>query len=417
MTKSTMVQDANTIVRAGIDAVLPEAAVCRALEAHPLCGDVTVVAIGKAAWRMASAACRQLGSQVKQGLVITKYGHSMGPLGALEIIQAGHPVPDENSVRGGQRALELVSPLGAKDQILLLLSGGGSALFEYPLPGITLGDIADVTRSLLASGADITQINTIRKRLSAVKGGRFAQCCAPANVLSIILSDVLGDDLGSIASGPACADMSTAEDAKAIMDKYGITAPEKIQAALHSETASDLPHVKNVITGSVRELCTATAHACNQLGYRPYVMTSTMACEAREAGSLLASMVQEVRSGNSCFKAPCALILGGETVVHLRGKGLGGRNQEIATSAGKGIDGLADVCVVSYGSDGTDGPTDAAGGIVDGQWAGRCRSSNLAIDRFMADSDTYHLLQQTDALLITGPTGTNVNDVTFALVR
>lgn len=414
---SQMAEEMQTIFRESIDAVLPEAAVRDALAAHPLDGPVTLVAIGKAAWRMAASAYELLGGQVARGLVVTKYGHSMGPIGPLEILEAGHPVPDENSVRGGQRALELADAAGAQDVVLLLVSGGGSALFESPLEGVTLDDLAEITRRLLACGADIGQINTVRKHLSGVKGGRFAQRCAPARVFSIVLSDVLGDSLDAIASGPAYPDASTSAEAMAIVRRYQIPLSDGVRRALGGETPKQLSNVASVITGSVRRLCAAASEACRRLGYAPHVLTTTLACEAREAGSLIASMAREIREGNSCFQAPCALILGGETVVHLRGDGLGGRNQELAAAAGLCIDGLSGVCVGSLGSDGTDGPTDAAGGIVTGGWAARCREKGLSIEAYLDENDTYRLLEATDALLVTGPTGTNVNDVAIALIR
>ncbi len=413
----SMAQEMRQIFDESIKAVLPEAAVRDALAAHPLNGPVTLVAIGKAAWRMAASAYELLGGQVARGLVVTKYGHSLGPIGPLEILEAGHPVPDENSVRGGQRALELADAAGAQDVVLLLVSGGGSALFESPLEGVTLDDLAEITRRLLACGADIGQINTVRKHLSGVKGGRFAQRCAPARVFSIVLSDVLGDSLDAIASGPAYPDASTSAEAMAIVRRYQIPLSEGVRRALGGETPKQLSNVASVITGSVRRLCAAASEACRRLGYAPHVLTTTLACEAREAGSLIASMAREIREGNSCFQAPCALILGGETVVHLRGDGLGGRNQELAAAAGLCIDGLSGVCVGSLGSDGTDGPTDAAGGIVTGGWAARCREKGLSIEAYLDENDTYRLLEATDALLVTGPTGTNVNDVAIALIR
>ncbi len=327
----------------------------KALRRHPAPGSVTLIAIGKAAWRMASAAYGELGSAVRQGLVITKYGHSMGTIGPLEIIEAGHPVPDENSVAAGRRALALADALGEGDQVLLLISGGGSALFEAPAEGVSLADVADTTRQLLACGADITEINTLRKRLSAVKGGRLAQRCAPAKVLGIVLSDVLGDALDTIASGPAYPDASTCADAEAIMAKYGLTLPPNARRALENETPKTLDNVTTEITGSVRELCAAAADACRELGYRPYVLTRRWparparraACWGHDAGRAGRRGVLRKTRGD---------YTGGETVVHLRGKGLGGRNQELAAAAGLSIDGLPDVCVFSLGSDGTDGP-------------------------------------------------------------
>ncbi len=414
---STIKQDAQQIIRDSIAAVLPDAAVKRALEGKSFPRGVTLVAIGKAAWRMASAASAVLGDQINRGIVITKYAHSEGPLQRIEIIEAGHPVPDANGVAGAQRALALVSGLTAEDTVLFLVSGGGSALFELPTPPCTLEDIAGLTRQLLACGADITEINAIRKHLSSVKGGRFAQACAPAQVLSIILSDVLGDPLDAIASGPAVPDRSTCEDVARIVEKYSLDVPEHLRALLACETPKQLSGVTTLVTGNVTALCDAAASSAAALGYAPLVLTTTLACEAREAGSMLASIAREIRQSGRPVKAPCAVILGGETVVHLRGKGKGGRNQELALAAAPGIAGLAEACVFSLGSDGTDGPTDAAGGIVTGEFAADCRARGLSIDAALANNDAYPLLKALGALIMTGPTGTNVNDVSVLLVR
>jgi len=412
-----MHDDAKRIISDSIAAVLPDAAVRRALEGRAFPRGVVLVAIGKAAWRMARAACDMLGDAVKKGVVITKYGHSEGEIAGLEIIEAGHPVPDENSLRGAARALELVSGLTAEDTVLFLVSGGGSALFEKPLEGCSLDDLADLTRQLLACGADITEINVIRKHLSAVKGGRFGKACAPAKVLSIILSDVLGDPLDAIASGPAVPDSSSCADALRIVKAYALNVPESIQRLLSMETPKALDSIENVITGNVTALCRAAAESAVALGYRPLLLTTTMNGEAREMGRMLASIVREIRTTGQPVQPPCAVIAGGETVVHLRGSGKGGRNQELALAAAEGIDGLEDVCLFSLGSDGTDGPTDAAGGIVTGRFAAACRKRGLSIHAALENNDAYPLLEQMDALIMTGPTGTNVNDVAVLLIR
>lgn len=412
-----MLTDAYKIISSSIAAVLPDEAVRRALTGRAFPGRVVLVAIGKAAWRMARAAHDTLGGHIDRGVVITKYDHSEGPIGNLEIIEAGHPVPDENGVRGARRALDLVSGLTAEDTVLFLISGGGSALFELPLEGATLSDIADVTRQLLACGADITEINTLRKRLSAVKGGRFAMACAPAKVLSVILSDVLGDPIDAIASGPAAPDSATCDDVRRILHKYALRIPAHILPLLSQETPKHLAGVGTVITGNVTALCQAAAQSAASLGYTPLVLTTTLSCEAREAGSMLAAIAREILKNGQPVKPPCAVIMGGETVVHLRGTGKGGRNQELALAAAKGIAGLENVCIFSLGSDGTDGPTDAAGGIVTGEFAAACKGRGLSIDDALANNDAYPLLQAMDALLMTGPTGTNVNDVSVLLCR
>ena len=412
-----MLTDAKKIISDSIAAVLPDEAVHRALTGRTFSGQVVLVAIGKAGWRMAQAAHSALGSAISRGVVITKYGHSEGAIGNLEIIEAGHPVPDENAVRGARRALKLVAGLSAEDTVLFFISGGGSALFELPADGVSLDDIADLTRQLLACGADITEINAIRKHLSRVKGGRFAQACAPANVLSVILSDVLGDPIDAIASGPAAADHSTCEDVRRIIDKYSLSVPAHILPVLAAETPKRLDRVETVITGNVTALCAAAARSAQALGYQPLVLTTTLDCEAREAGSMLAAIAREIRRSSSPVASPCAIIMGGETVVHLRGSGKGGRNQELALSAASGIAGLENVCLFSLGSDGTDGPTDAAGGIVTGSFAAACRQKGLSIDDALQNNDAYPLLKEMHALIETGPTGTNVNDVAVLLCR
>ena len=412
-----MLHDAQKIISDSIAAVLPDEAVRRALAGRTFAQGATLIAIGKAAWRMAAAAHDALGNQIRQGIVITKYGHSEGNIGTLEIIEAGHPVPDENGIRGAKRALELVSNLTAEDTVIFLISGGGSALFELPLEGCSLADLADITQQLLACGADITEINILRKHLSAVKGGRFAKACAPASVLSIILSDVLGDPVDAIASGPAAPDSSTCADVQRIIAKYNLIIPTHIQSLLEQETPKQLSGVETVITGNVTALCTAASCSAKSLGYMPLVLTTTLSCEAREAGRMLGAIAQEIRTSSQPVKPPCAVIMGGETVVHLRGKGKGGRNQELALAAAQGLAGLKNVCLFSLGSDGTDGPTDAAGGIVTGSFASACKARGLSIDAALADNDAYPLLAQMDALIMTGPTGTNVNDVAVLLCR
>ncbi len=404
-------RDADAIIREAITAVLPDAAVRRALEARDFPGRVLLVAAGKAAWQMAKTAADCLGDRIDSGVVVTKYDHVKGDIPRCTCVEAGHPVPDENSFRGTQLALDLVSGLTEQDTVLFLLSGGGSALFEKPLiPG---AELQDITSQLLASGADIVEMNTIRKRLSAVKGGRFAQLCAPAQVITVVLSDIIGDPLDMIASGPAYPDSSTCEQALAIAKKYGLRLSDAAWALLRQETPKALSNVTTLVNGSVRELCAAAAKACEALGYTPILLTDCLSCQAKEAGAFLASIVRShAGSGKSL-----AFIAGGETVVKLTGKGLGGRNQELALAASAGIDGLANAAVFSVGSDGTDGPTDAAGGYVDGHTAAELRAQGVTIDAVLRDNDAYHALQKTGGLIITGATGTNVNDVAVALLR
>ena len=402
---------ADQIIKASITAVLPDEAVKRALEGQIFPGRVLLVSVGKAAWQMAKAAYDFWGDRIENGVVVTKYDHVMGPIGEFACFEAGHPVPDENSFKGTQAALDLVRDLTENDTVLFLLSGGGSALFEKPLvPGEVLQDI---TGQLLACGADIVEINTIRKRLSAVKGGRFAQACAPAKVFSIVLSDILGDPLDMIASGPAVPDTSTGEQAVAIAKKYDLHMPESAWELLGRETPKHLDNVTTQVNGSVKELCAAAAAACRQLGYEPIMLTDQLCCQAREAGSFLASVLK-THAGS---RKNVAFLAGGETVVQLTGKGLGGRNQELALSAAAGISGIPGTAVFSVGSDGTDGPTDAAGGYVDYTTAAELKAQGLEIFEVLKDNDAYHALQKVGGLVMTGPTGTNVNDVAVALLR
>jgi len=408
--KATIKNDALRIIERAIAAVQPDEAVRRALQDRAFPGRVLLVAAGKAAWQMALAAHRCLGERIQAGVVVTKYDHVKGPIANYRCFEGGHPVPDENSFRGTQAALELVQGLCAKDTVIFLLSGGGSALFEKPL--ISGEELQDITNQLLASGADIVEINTIRKRLSAVKGGRFAQLCAPAHVCSVVLSDILGDPLDMIASGPAWPDASTCDEARAIAEKYSLRLSDAVWALLEQETPKRLDNVEARITGSVRELCTAAAQVCRELGYEPTVLTDHLCCEAREAGSFLASIARS-HAGRG---KKLAFLAGGETVVHLTGKGKGGRNQELALAAAEGIAGLEDVLVFSIGSDGTDGPTDAAGGMVDGATRDALADKGMKIHQVLADNDAYHALQAVEGLIITGPTGTNVNDVSVVLI-
>ena len=408
---SKLRQDADAIIQAAITAAQPDEAVRKALEGRDFgSGRVVLVAAGKGAWQMANAASRILGSRIDTGIVITKYDHSKGPIANFTIREAGHPIPDENSFTATQQALDLVSGLTAQDTVLFLLSGGGSALFEKPL--IPAADLEELTHNLLVCGADIVEINTLRKRFSGVKGGRFAQLCAPAHVVSIVLSDILGDPLDMIASGPACPDSSTCAQAAAIAEKYRLALSPAAAALLRQETPKTLPNVTTKITGSVRELCAAASAACRELGYEPILLTDRLCCEAREAGRFLAAVARTHASPSE----PLAFLAGGETVVHLTGSGRGGRNQEVALAAAEGLAGLAQAAVFSFGSDGTDGPTDAAGGFVDQDSFAALRAAGLDPADILRRNDAYPALERIGGLIHTGPTGTNVNDLAMLLL-
>ncbi len=409
---------ARLIIDEAIAAVLPEEAVKKALADIRFKGNIVLVAIGKAAWNMAAAAQAVLGERISEGIVLTKYDHSKGELKGLKIFEAGHPLPDQNSVKATGEILEMVGKLTSKDELLFLVSGGGSALFEKPLEGVSLDDGISITGQLLSKGATIVEMNTIRKHLSAVKGGRFAAHCKGAGIYTIVLSDIIGDPLDAIASGPAYPDISTSEEALKIVSKYNIELSEKCLHAIRIETPKAIENCQTMVTGSVSELCEAAAKAAQKLGFSPHILSSSIQSEAREVGSTLAAMAKEtVRNNHSSFtiKRPCALILGGETVVHLNGDGLGGRNQELALATAIGIQNLENVVICSVGSDGTDGPTEAAGGMVDGQSFKRMKTAGIDPEEKLNQNDSFHALKASEDLIITGPTGTNVNDLMMIL--
>ena len=406
-----MHEDARKIIKQTIADVMPDRAVRNSLNELQLNGNIYIIAIGKAAWVMAQTASAFLNDKVKMGLIVTKYGHSRGPLKMFEIIEAGHPTPDENSIRGAKRMLEILESLEQKDIVLFLLSGGGSSLVELPMDGLDLEDIQTVTRKLLFCGADITEMNLIRKKLSAIKGGKLSGHLRGQKAYAIILSDIISDNNDMIASGITYPDLSTVKDVEKILKKYQIRFDRKVMSVLEKSDSYRNVSVENHVVGSVTELCKAAAEHAWELGYIPHIVTTAMDCEAREAGRWMASMAE------GTYPRPFAMITGGETVVKVTGKGMGGRNQEIALSAAMELKGKENVLLFSLGSDGTDGPTDAAGGMVDGHTAGQLEALGINIEQVLADNDSYHALKKVDGLIITGATGTNVNDVTVLLCK
>lgn len=413
----TIKEDAQRIIQSSIQRVLPDSAVKRALEGKTFSGEVIVIAIGKAAWNMANAASEILGERIKKGIVLTKYEHTQGNIKGFTLLEAAHPLPDKNTILGTEKIIEAISNLSSKDTVIFLVSGGGSALFEKPAGNLKLSDFLQITEQLLKCGADIVEMNTIRKHLSAVKGGKFAALCAPSNVYTIALSDILGDRPDSIASGPTCADLSTCEEAFAIVEKYGLNLSQDMKNQLSIETPKEVSNNTMLITGSVKELCLAAAQEAEALGYTPLILSTFVDCEAKEAGRLLASIGKTIQKDGTPIKSPCAIICGGETVVRITGKGKGGRNQEVALSAAAAIAGMQDIVVGAVGSDGTDGPTDAAGGLVDGHTKDILTAKGISIDAILAENDSYKALTLADALVMTGPTGTNVNDLYFLLCK
>ena len=403
--------DAETIARSAIDAVRPDEAVRRALSELELGEQVYLVSVGKAGWQMAQAAVKYMTVPPVDGIVLTKYGHVMGEIPGLRCFEAGHPVPDEKGFAATEEIIKMCSALTEKDTVLFLLSGGGSALFEKPL--VEPSELQQITNLLLAGAADIVQINTVRKRLSAVKGGRFAKICAPARVEAVILSDVLGDPVDMIASGPAAADTSSCAQAMEIASNYGLLISDRVKSCLMEETEKSCPNVNTRIIGSVRALCTAAADAAQRLGYEPQILTDTLSCEAKEAGGWLAELLLQRRGEGKRL----ALIAGGETVVQLKGSGLGGRNQELALSAAKNLSRIEKAALISVGSDGTDGPTDAAGGYTDSLSLSKFDALGLEPEACLENNDSYNGLKAVGGLIFTGPTGTNVNDVTVGLLE
>ncbi len=416
---SELISDAKTIIQNAIHSSLPDAAVKKIIcdRQFDFQGRVLVIAIGKAAWSMAKAAADNIPHPIDTGIVLTKYDHAQGDIPGFTILEAAHPLPDENTIRGTQKIIEAVSDLSPQDTVFFLVSGGGSALFEQPAGNLTLADFLDITRQLLDCGADITEINTVRKHLSAVKGGRFVALCAPAKVCCIALSDILGDAADAIASGPACADRSTSADAWAVVEKYHLKLTEEMAAQLSIETPKSAENAEIAITGSVTQLCLDAAKAAEALGYTPMILSNMLDCEAREAGRFLASIAKTIRKDGMPLKPPCAILCGGETVVRITGKGKGGRNQELALAAAESISGMENVVIAAAGSDGTDGPTDAAGGIVDGNTKATLEKQGISIPAILAENNSNYALAKANALLMTGPTGTNVNDLYLLLCK
>ena len=403
-------EEAVAIAQEAIRAVLPADAVRRELKKAESSGRVFLVSVGKAGWTMAKAAVESLEGKIANGVVITKYHHAEHPLPGVRIFEAGHPIPDSNSFLATQVVLDMTQNLSPDDTVLLLLSGGGSALFEKPL--ISGEELQEITDQMLCSGADIVEINTIRKRLSSVKAGRFAQHCFPAKIYALVLSDVLGDIPHMIASGPAVADPTTSEDAIRIVQKYNLHLSDAAWTCIKKETPKRVTNVQMKIIGSVTLLCQAAANACSQRGYEPILITDALSEEASTAGRMFGKLLADhAHTGKKV-----AFLAGGETVVHVRGNGTGGRNQELALAAAPFLDGLENVCLISVGSDGTDGPTDAAGGYVDGKTMQTLGESGGNYEALLANNDAYHALQKTNGLVFTGPTGTNVNDVVIGLV-
>lgn len=434
-------QTAALIFNAGLQAVDPERCVHRHLNladnrlrvgatafSLDTIGRVFVMGAGKASAAMARAVESVLGDRIDHGLVITKYGHAV-PLKYIDVMEAAHPVPDENGVKATAAMLDLVATAGPKDLVLCLISGGGSALTPAPFQGISLADKQMVTELLLACGATIHEINTIRKHLSRIKGGRLCEQANGAAVVSLILSDVIGDNLDVIASGATAPDPSTFADAQALVDRFGLQGkiPPAVTDLLSRGVRGDVPEtpkpgdpvfhkVHNIIVGSLSEALLAAESQARKRGFNPLVLTSMIQGEAADVAKVLCAVAREVVRFHRPVALPACLLSGGETTVTLKGNGLGGRNMELALAAAMELDGVRRALLLSAGTDGTDGPTDAAGAFADGSTVTRATAIGLKPQAYLANNDSYRFFEQIGDLLITGPTRTNVMDLQIVLV-
>lgn len=389
---------------------------------------ISVIGTGKASAAMAQAMEDILGERLNAGIVITKYNHAL-PLNKVQVVEAGHPMPDEAGFQGARQIVRFLEKTDEKDLVFFLISGGGSALLPYPHRGLTLEDKQDVTKILLEVGADIHEINALRKHLSQIKGGRLAQIAYPATLISLVLSDVIGDDLDSIASGPTVPDSSTFVDCLKILDKYQIAeripavAVELIKKGASGEIEetpkpgdSVFERTQNQIIGSNIMAVEAAEKKAEELGYNTLILSTFLAGETRDVAGVHAAVAREILSSGNPIVRPACVLSGGETTVTIRGKGLGGRNQEFCLAAAQDIEGLDEVILLSAGTDGTDGPTDAAGAIADGTTVSRARKQGMDPDQYLRDNDSYHFFESLDDLIITGPTFTNVMDLRIVLV-
>ena len=426
MSNRILRKHARTIFQAALSAADPAGAVERHLKRRDFSRfrDIYVVGAGKAGASMAQAAERVLGRRIAAGLLNVKYGHTV-KLRRIELNECGHPVPDLNGVAGAERIAGIAAGAGKDDLVICLISGGASALLPAPAEGITLEEKQATTRLLLASGASIHEINSIRKHISRIKGGQLARLAAPARVESLMLSDVIGDNLDVIGSGPTAPDGSTFAGAVEILDRYGIRerVPASVRERIEQGASGAVPEtpkpddpvfarVRNTIVGSNRLALAAAAARARALGYRTLVLSSEVQGEAREIARMHAAIASEMARTGHPMKPPACIITGGETTVTLRGDGLGGRAQEFALAAAIDIAGLENVVVFIAGTDGTDGPTNAAGAVADGETLGRKPDARRYLDR----NDSYHYFEALGDLVITGPTNTNVMDACIVLV-
>ncbi len=391
---------------------------------------VFLIGAGKAAIPMADAVSEVLHDRLSSGVIITKYRHSDRALpDRIRVYEAGHPLPDQNSVDATRDLVDLLREAAARDLVMCVISGGGSALMTLPAEGITLADLQTTTQALLRAGATIHQINTIRKHLDIVKGGGLARLAKDAPIVALILSDVIGDDLSVIASGPTVPDPSTFAEAWRIIEQFDLAAqlPAAVRARLSRGASGEIADTpkpgdrvfangQTVIIGSNAQAARAAETTARQLKFNTLLLTTQAQGEAREIAKVAAAIAREIARYNRPVSRPACVILGGETTVTLKGHGLGGRNQEIALAAAIALAGLPRTLIAAFGTDGTDGPTDAAGAIATEETLRRAQAIGVDAQAYLLDNDAYHFFQALGDLIITGPTGTNVNDLLFILV-
>jgi len=434
-------KDARTIFQAGLDAVDPIQAVQNSVKLQgkklrvedqvydlSLFENIYVVGAGKASAALAQALEQILGERMRGGRINVKYGHTL-PLEFIQLTEAGHPVPDEAGYQGAKELSEFIQEREETDLIFCLLSGGGSALLPYPASGLSLGDKQTLTQKLLECGAAIQEINTLRKHVSGMKGGRLARLVYPATLITLILSDVIGDDLENIASGPTVPDHSTFQDCQRILEKYALL--DKIPAAvvdflkqgiagvIEETPKEDDPaftRTQNVIVASNIQALQAASAQAQALGYNSLLLSSMIEGETKEVAKVHAAIAKEIRTSGNPIEIPACVISGGETTVTIQGRGLGGRNQEFVLAAAIEITGMEDTVILSAGTDGTDGPTDAAGAVADGGTISRAEEIEMNAEHYLRENDSYSYFEPLGDLIITGPTFTNVMDLRLILV-
>jgi len=387
---------------------------------------VFLVGFGKASISMAKGVTSVLGSRVTEGRLITKHSIEGETLDKIKVFMGSHPVPSEKSITGAKNIIDMVGSLSDRDLVVCVISGGGSSLFSYPHDGISLEELQTLTTLLLKSGADIFEMNTIRKHLDRVKGGGLAQIIYPATLITLVLSDVIGNPLESIASGPTSPDTSTFQDCIKILSKYNLLDKTPISIMKHLQNGSAgsiketlkpgspiLDKVNTVIVGSNLKAAEAACKTAEQLGFNSLILSTYINGEAAQTGQFLSNILKEISVSGNPVPRPACIIAGGETTVTVRGSGKGGRNQEVAAGAVRQIAGLDDVAFITFGTDGEDGPTDAAGAVITGITYQQGIDLGLSLEQALAENDTYHYFSEMNSLLITGPTGTNVNDLTL----